>query len=105
MHQVLLCTLSLSLQKYNLSIPTPLTKVMMAFATLMNKANNATSQATPTIDVLTQKLGDQVEKSLQEEMEKMNSMVKSSLADQHSISDPLEFLTEAVCAIKRWHQT
>ncbi|KAF8261403.1 hypothetical protein EI94DRAFT_1705547 [Lactarius quietus] len=100
-HNTLLRTLSMILQKYTPSTPLPLTRAMMAFAALMNKANNATSQTAPTVEVLTQKLGERVEKAIQVEMDKMSTMIKNSLADQRKASEPSESLTEAVTAIKK----
>ncbi|KAF8268521.1 hypothetical protein EI94DRAFT_1800348 [Lactarius quietus] len=100
-HQTLLRALSIIMQKYNPSTPLPLTRTMTAFAALMNEANNATSQIVPTIEVLTQKVGERVEKSIQEEMDKMSTLIKSSLAEQRKVAEPSESLTEAVTAIQK----
>ena len=71
-HPMLLRTLSLIIQKYSSTAPPSLTKALTALTALMHKANNAMSQFTPVMETLTKKIGERLEKSLQEEMDKMS---------------------------------
>ena len=67
----------------------------------MHEANNATSQFTPVMETLTKKIGKQLEKSLQEEMDKMSTNIKNALADQSKTLSPPESMTEAVNTLKQ----
>ncbi|KAN0137491.1 hypothetical protein V8E53_004542 [Lactarius tabidus] len=74
-HHTILHALTLILQKYSTTIPQNLTRVLTALAALLKQVNNAShaaAQFEPTVDALSQKVGERIEKAMQEEMEKMS---------------------------------
>jgi hypothetical protein len=94
--------LSLITQKYSTpTTPQGLTLALSAIVILMQRINSSTTQLTPVVDELAQKLGERIEKTMMDEMDKMSTMIKSSLADQTKSLSPPESLDEAVTALKQ----
>jgi hypothetical protein len=94
--------LSLITQKYSTpTTPQGLTLALSAIVILMQRINSSTTQLMPVVDELAQKLGERIEKTMMDEMDKMSTMIKSSLADQTKSSSPPESLDEAVTALKQ----
>jgi hypothetical protein len=103
-HHTILHALTLILQKYSMTIPQNLTRVLTALAALLKQVNNtshAAAQFEPTVDALSQKVGERIEKAMQEEMEKMSTLIKSSLAEQSKALSPPEGLVETVTTLKQ----
>ena len=98
-HHIILETLSLIIQKYDSAAPQGLTRALTALAALMNEANNATTQLAPAVEALTQKLGERIERSLQEEMTKMSADITRSVAEQCRSIIPPEPLNAAVVTL------
>jgi hypothetical protein len=99
--QTLTRALSLTTQKHGTSAPPNLTKTLQAIITLLQEANNMSAQFTPVLETLTQKIGERVEKSLHEELNKMSNTLKSSLADQCKALGSPDSLTETVASLKQ----
>ncbi|KAF8256768.1 hypothetical protein EI94DRAFT_1710241 [Lactarius quietus] len=76
-HAVLLKALMQLIQKYSMSAPQSLIRALTALSALLHEINSIASQAmtTPMLETLTQKIGERVDKSLQEEMGKMRNMM------------------------------
>ncbi|KAF8260753.1 hypothetical protein EI94DRAFT_1706060 [Lactarius quietus] len=100
-HQSLLCTTTLIIQKYSATAPQSLTRALMAVTALWNEANNSTLQTILVMEILTQKLGERIEKSIQGEMEKMSTMIRSSLDEQQNTPESMESLLDVVTTIKK----
>ena len=100
-HHSILDTLSLIIQKYDTTAPQGLTRVLTALAALLSEANNATSQLAPAVEALTQKLGERIERSMQEEMSKLSADIKTSVAEQCKSIFPPEPLNAAVTTLKQ----
>ena len=81
--------------------PQGLTRVLTAVAALMNEANSTTSQLAPAVEALTQKLGEHIEKSMQEELAKVSADIRSSVAEQYRSMTPPEPLNEAVTTLQQ----
>lgn len=99
--QTLTKVLLLIVQKYSTATPHNLIKVLQALATLMQETSNTTLQITPTMETLTQKLGERVERSLQEEMAKLSDTIKSSMAEQCKAASLPDSLAETVASLKQ----
>ena len=67
----------------------------------MQEANNASNQLDPVLKTLTQKLGERVEKSLQEEITKLSNSLKDSMADQSKAMTTSGTVVEAVATLKQ----
>lgn len=103
-HQTILHALTSILQKYSTTIPQNLTRVLTALAALLTQANNASNSAAqlePVVDALSQKVTERIEKAMQEEMDKMSTLIKSSLAEQSKALSPPEGLVETVTTLKQ----
>ena len=100
-HQTITRALTLTIQKHAQSAPQSLIKTLQAVNTLLQEANNATNHLTPVLETLTQKLGERVEKSLQEEMSKLSTALKDSMADQYKGINSPESVVEAVATLKQ----
>jgi hypothetical protein len=66
-HQTITCTLTLLIQKHSQSALQGFIKALQAVATVLHETNDVSTHLTLVMEVLTQKLGGWVEKSLQEE--------------------------------------
>jgi hypothetical protein len=97
----LIRALKLTTQKYSPTAPLSLTKTLQAITTLLQESSNSPAQFTPVLEALTQKLGERVEKSLQEEMSKLSITIKNSLIDQYKTLSPPDSLTETVASLKQ----
>lgn len=100
-HHTLLHTLSLLIQKYNETAPQSLTIALMAMVALLQQANNASTQLTPVVDTLSQMVGERIEKTMQDGMDKLSTLFKTSLAEQSKSFSPPEALGEAVTTLKQ----
>ena len=100
-HHTLPHTLTLLAQKYDSRAPPDLIKAMRALAMLATKTENPNGQFEPVVEAITQRLGEHIEKSLQAEMAKMSTAIKSSLADQGSPLNTSEALTETITNLKQ----
>ena len=100
-HHTILDTLSLIIQKYDSTAPQGLTQALTALAALMTEVNSATSQLAPAVEALTQKLGERIERSMQEEMAKLSADIKNSVAEQCRSIHPPEPLNDAVSTLKQ----
>ena len=100
-HQSITCALTLITQKHSQTAPQSLIKALQAVSTLMQEANNATNQVAPVLEMLTQKLGECVEHSLQQEMAKLSNSLKDSMADQCKAITPPKTMVEAIASLKQ----
>ena len=103
-HTMILNTLMLVIQKYSASAPQDLTKALAAIVALLKQANyasEATKQCESAVDALLQKVGEHIEKMMQEEMGKMSTMIKHSLTEQKEALSPQEGLVETVTTLKQ----
>jgi hypothetical protein len=100
-HQNITRTLTLIIQRHSQSAPQGLIKALQAIAILMQEANNASNQLNPVLETLTQKLGERVEKSLQEEITKLSNSLKDTMTDQCKALAPSESVVEAVATLKQ----
>ena len=100
-NSTLLRTLTQIIQKYNASTPQNLIRTLTNLTVLMHEANASEPQLTPTIEILTQKLGERIDKSLKEEMGKMSNLITSSLAEQRKDVETPESLNEAINTLKQ----
>jgi hypothetical protein len=88
-------------QKYSSNAPTSLLKAIKAIATLTARAENSNGQFEPVVEAITQRLGENIEKTIQSEMDKISTVIKSSLAEQCRSLNPLEALTETITNLKK----
>jgi hypothetical protein len=100
-HHTLPHTLTSLAQKYDNSAPPNLIKAMRALALLATKIENPNGQFEPVVDAITQRLGERIEKTLQTGMDKLSTVIKSSLADQSSSLNAPEALTETITNLKQ----
>ena len=103
-HNTILNALTLVIQKYSASAPQDLAKALAAIVTLLKQANyasEATKQCESAVDALSQKVGERIEKTMQDEMGKMSTMIKRSLAEQKEALSPQEGLVETVTTLKQ----
>jgi hypothetical protein len=100
-HQSVTRALTVLTQKHAQSAPPGLIKAMQAITTLLQEASNTKSQLMPVLETLTQKLGEHVEKSLQEEITKLSGSLKDAMADQCKAMTPPEAVAEAVAMLKQ----
>ena len=100
-HSTILQALTSVIQKYNATAPQSLTRALTALAALMQEANGTNTQFTPVIEVLTQKLGERIEIAVQEGMDKVSTLIKSSVADHCKSLDNTDTLTDAVNTLKQ----
>ena len=100
-HSIILQVLTTIIQKYNDTAPQSLTRALTALAALMQEANGANAQLTPVIEALTQKLGERIEIAIHKGMDKVSTLIKSSVADQCKILNNSETLTDAVSTLKQ----
>jgi hypothetical protein len=100
-HHTLPHTLTSLAQKYDNSAPPNLIKAMRALALLATKIENPNGQFEPVVDAITQRLGEHIEKTLQTGMDKLSTVIKSSLADQGSSLNAPEALTETITNLKQ----
>ncbi|KAN0139123.1 hypothetical protein V8E53_003125 [Lactarius tabidus] len=103
-HHTIMHTLSLIIQKYSAAAPQNLTRALTALVALLHQTNNSSNTATqfePVMNTLTQKLGDHIEKTMQDKFEKMSTFIKGSLADQCKALSPPEGLAETVTTLKK----
>lgn len=78
-HLTILNMLMLIIQKYSATAPQNLTKALTALAALLKQANTASSTATQlemVVDMLSQQVGEHIEKTMHKEMEKMSTLIK-----------------------------
>jgi uncharacterized protein YktB (UPF0637 family) len=94
-------TLTLLAWKYSSSAPNSLTKAIKAVATLAARIENANRQFEPVVEAITQRLGDHIEKSLHMGIDKISTIIKSSLAEQTRSLNPPEDLTETITNLKQ----
>jgi hypothetical protein len=97
----LICTLTLIIQKYSAAAPKGFMTALQAFTVLMQESNNAVAQQMPIMEALTQKIGDCLEKTVQKEMEKLSTTIKSSIADQCKSLSPTNSITDAVSTLRQ----
>ena len=93
-HHTILSTLTSIIQKYSLNTPQNLAKALAALAVILQQTNNNASspavQLEPAVDAIMQKLEERIEKTMQEQLAKMSSLIKNSLAEQSkAMSGPL----------------
>ena len=103
-HETILHALSLIVQKYSTTAPQSLIRALTALVALLQQTNNPSSSATqfaPVVDALSQKLGERIERTMQEEMEKMSTLIKSSIAEQSKALSPPDCLVETVTTLKQ----
>ena len=103
-HSSILNTLTLIIQKYSTTTPQNLARALAALVALFKQANNACDAGTQTeliADVITQRMEESLEKAMQEEMHKMSSLIKSSLAEHSKALSPPEDLAETVTTLKQ----
>ena len=102
-HQSLTRALSLITQKHTATIPPNVAKFLQAIISLLHEANKAPTPAqfTPVLETLTKKIGEQVERSIQEELNKLSKTIKCSIADQCKAMGPPESLSETVASLKQ----
>ena len=98
---VLIRMLTQIIQRYNTTTLQPLIKTLTNLTVLMHEANTPNLQVAPTMEILTQKLGECMDRSLEEEMGKMSTLITSSLADQQKALSPLESLNDAIFTLKQ----
>jgi hypothetical protein len=94
-------TLTLLVRKYNSNAPTSLLKAIKAVATLAARIENANGQFEPVVDAITQRLGEHFEKSLHTEMDKLSTVITSSLAEQTRSLNTPGALTETITNLKQ----
>ena len=103
-HHTILSTLTSIIQKFSAVTPQNLAKSLAALAVILkqvNNASNSTAQLEPTVDALTLKIGERIEKTLQEEMIKLSSQIKVLLAEQSKALSPPGDLAETVTTLKQ----
>ena len=104
-HHTILSTLTSLIQKYSATTPQDLAKALTALASLLKQANDtasgSASQFEPTVTALSQKVGERIEKTMQNEMDKMSTLFKSALAEQCKALSPPESLVETVTTLKQ----
>jgi hypothetical protein len=98
--QTLLHALLLIIQKHSTSAPPELTEALTALATLMKEIENTSTQPTLATEALVQSLGEHIERLMMNGMDKISTLIKSSMADQCRSTSSLESLTEAVNTLK-----
>ena len=98
---VLIRTLTQIIQRYSTTTPQPLIKTLTNLTVLMHEANAPDLQVAPTMEILTQKLGERIDRSLKEEMGKMSTLITSSLADQQKALSPPESMNDAISTLKQ----
>ena len=94
-HHTIQSSLTSIIKRYSATTSPNLAKSLAALVVLLKQANNASGPATqlePTVDALSHKIGERIEKTLQEEMIKLSSQIKVSLAEQSTAMD-LPWLT------------
>ena len=97
----ILQALTLIIQKYNATAPQSLTRALTALAALMQEANGANTQFTPVIEVLTQKLGERIETAIHDGMDKVSTLIKSTVAEQCKTLNNSETMIDAVSTLKQ----
>jgi hypothetical protein len=101
-HHTITHSLSLLTQRYRQTAPQNLTRALTALVALSQQTNNnATAQLTPIVDKLSHELGGRIEKTMQEELDKMSNLIKSSMAEQCKATKPPADLAEAVSTLKQ----
>lgn len=103
-HHTILSTLTSVIQKYSATTPQNLTKALGALTVLFTQLNNARSadiQVEPIADTLSQKIGERIEKTMKEELNKMSSLIISSITEQNKAISPSDDLVETVTALKQ----
>ena len=100
-YQTITRALTLITQKHSQLAPQGLIKALQAVSTLLQEANSTANQFTPVLETLTQKLGERVERSMQQEISKLSNSIKDTLADQCKAMNPPEAMIEAVTTLKQ----
>lgn len=103
-HSTILNALTQIIQKYSTTTPQNLARALAALTALFKQANNvsnADAQFEPIADIVSQKIEESIGKAMQEEMHKMSSFIKSSLAEQSKALSPSEDLVETVTTLKQ----
>ena len=100
-HNILLQALTSIIQKYNATSPQSLTRALMALAALMQEANSTNAQPTPVLEVLTQKLGEHIETAIHEGMDKVSTLIKSSVAEHCKTLNNSETMTDTVSTLNK----
>ena len=103
-HHTILTVLTLIIQKYSATVPQNAAKALAALATILRQVNNASNPALQfekTVDSLSQKLAEHIGRTMHEEMDKMSTMLKVSLAEQSKALTPPENLAETVTSLKQ----
>ena len=100
-HNILLQALTTIIQKYNATSPQSLTRALTALAALMQETNSTNAQPTPVLEVLTQKLGERIETAIHEGMDKVSTLIKSSVAEHCKTLNNSETMTDAVSTLKQ----
>ena len=103
-HSTVLNALTQIIQKYSTTTPQNLARALAALTVLFKQANNvsnADAQFEPIADIVSQKIEESIGKAMQEEMHKMSSFIKSSLAEQSKALSPSEDLVETVTTLKQ----
>lgn len=101
-HSTILNALTQIIQKYSTTTPQNLARALAALTALFKQANNvsnADAQFEPIADIVSQKIEESIGKAMQEEMHKMSSFIKSSLAEQSKALSPSEDLVETVTTL------
>ena len=104
-HHTILSTLTSIIQKYSTNTPPNLAKALAALVVILKKTNNNASspaaQLKPAVDAITQKLEEKIEKTMQEEVAKMSSLIKNSMAKQRKALSPPGDLADTVTTLKQ----
>lgn len=89
------------LKKYNGSIPDNLHLSLQAFEVLMQEGVNTEQPYSKVMEVLSRKIGQQVESVLDTNMKKMSEIVDNTVANQKAIQISTETLADAVESIHK----
>ena len=103
-HHTIQTSLTSIIKRYSATTSPNLAKSLAALVVLLKQANSASGPATqlePTVDVLSLKIGERIERTIQEEMIKLSSQIKVSLAEQSKALSPPGDLAEAVTTLKQ----
>lgn len=100
-HSTLPHVVVLIVRKYRATAPQGLTKDLMALTMLMQEANEDGAQSTHTEGTLLQEMEKCIARTVQQEMEKVSTVIKSTIADQCKAASPPESLLEAVTTLKQ----
>ena len=97
----LLQALKLVTLKYSTTTPQGLAQALQALVTLMQANNNPDAPHKPTLDALTLQMGEHIEGTIRNELNKLSTSLQNSLADHCKTLSPPETLTDTVSTLKQ----